>query len=89
MTDEEILKFIKELDVYIPKIGAEARLVAYGETALYANKEGFLRMAVELMKCAFEETHPDACMHYLFDKSSDFGIDNLARTKEQLASFTS
>lgn len=89
MKDEDILKFLNEFDIHIPKGEAEAKLVAYGETALYANKEGFLRMAVELMKCAFEETYPDACMNYLFDKDSDFRIDNLARTKEQLDFFSS
>lgn len=89
MRDEDILDFLTRLDLHIPKSKAEAKFVSYGETVLYANKEGFLRMAVELMKCAFEEKYPDACMHYLFDEDSEFGIDNLARTKDQLEFFSS
>ena len=60
------------------------QIVTFGEVALYANKEGYLRMGLELMKCAFKETHLEADLNYLFNKDSEFGIDHLTRTKEQL-----
>ena len=83
MNDKEILDFINKLDSYVPKNKAEAQFAAFGEVALYANKEGYLRMALELMKCAFEETHNDADMNYIFNKQSEFGIEHFAITKEQ------
>ena len=89
MNDENIINFLKQLDEHVSKYGAEAKFVASGEVTLYANKEGYLRMAVELMKCAYAETHPDATLHYLFDKDSEFGIDNLAMDEEQLKFFSS
>ncbi len=91
MQDEEIIRFIKTLDKQIPKEGAEAIFRAYGEVALYANKQGYLRMAIELMKLAFDETaddHPD--LYYLFDgPDCEFAIDTLCRTREDLDFFSS
>jgi hypothetical protein len=89
MNDENIINFLKQLDEYVPKENAEAKFAASGEVTLYANKEGYLRMAAELMKCAYAETYPDASLHYLFDKDSEFGIDNLAVDEEQLKFFSS
>jgi hypothetical protein len=87
MNDNEIINFIKELEEYVPKEGAEAIFVAFGEVAFYANKSGYLRMSIELMKCAFEETYPEADLNYLFGKDSEFGIDHLTINKEQLDFF--
>ena len=84
MEDKAIINFIRALEIHIPKEGAEAKFVGFGEVALYANKEGYLRMAVELMKCAFNETYPEADLNYLFGKDSDFGIEHLTTDKEQL-----
>jgi len=89
MDDKEILQFIKALDEHVPKEKAEAEFSSFGEVAMYANKEGYLRMALELMKCAFDETHSDADLSYIFNKNSDFGIEHLARTKEELEFFSS
>ena len=89
MDDKEILSFIKELDAHVPKEKAEAEFAAFGEVALYANKEGYLRMALELMKCAFDETYNDADLNYVFNKNSEFGIEHFARTKEELEFFSS
>ncbi len=88
MNDEEIIGFLRQLDDHVSKEGAEAKFVASGEITLYANKAGYLRMAVELMKCAFDETYSEACLHYLFDKTSEFGIDHLATNEEQLNFFS-
>lgn len=41
-------------------------------------------MALELMKCAFEGTYPEADLNYLFSSVSDFGIEHLTVDKEQL-----
>ena len=87
MTDKEIIDFIKALESQVPEENAHAKFVSFGEVALYANKEGYLRMALELMKCAFEETYNGADLNYIFDKDSEFGIEHLARTKEQLEFF--
>ncbi|GAB5478839.1 MAG: hypothetical protein Marn2KO_23060 [Marinobacter nauticus] len=51
--------------------------------------DGFLRMGLELLKCAFEETYPDADLNYLFDKKSDFGIEHLAIDELQFEFLTS
>lgn len=84
MKDSEIIKFIRTLEPQVPKEKAEAQLVSFGEVALYANKEGYIRMALELLKCAFKETHQEADLTYLFGKKSDFSIDHLATTKDEL-----
>ena len=41
-------------------------------------------MAIELMKCGFDETYSEADLSYLFSKDSDFEIDHLANSKERL-----
>ena len=89
MEDTEIIKFIRLLEKQVSKEDAEAKFVGFGEVALYANKEGYLSMALELMKCAFEETYPEANIHHLFGKDSDFGIEHLTVDKDQLKFVTS
>ncbi|WP_065188520.1 hypothetical protein [Shewanella woodyi] len=89
MEDIQIIEFIKELEEQVPKEGAEAKFVEFGEVALYANKEGYLRMALELMKCAFEETYTQADLNYLFSHDSDFGIEHFTIDRDQLKLLTS
>lgn len=89
MRDEEIIEFIRNLENEVPKDGAEAQFVSFGEIALYANKTGYLRMALELMKCAFNETYKSANLNYLFGEDSEFGIEHLTVTKEQLGLISS
>jgi len=89
MTDTEIIDFIRKLDAQVSRDGAEATFKSFGEVALYANKQGYLRMGLELLKCAFEETYPDADLNYLFDKKSDFGIEHLAIDELQFEFVTS
>lgn len=88
MKDREIIDFIRSLDKAIPKEGAEAKFVGFGEVALFANKSGYLRMALELMKCAFAETYPEANLNYIFAKDSNFGIEHLTIDEEQLKLLT-
>ena len=88
MRDKEVIEFIRKLETNIPKDGAKAKFVSCGEVTLYANKTGYLRMAIELMKCAFKDTYSEADLNYLFDIESEFGIDNLTIDKEQLDFFT-
>ncbi|PKF60183.1 hypothetical protein CW745_16375 [Psychromonas sp. psych-6C06] len=83
MEDSEIIEFIRELESHVPIESAEAKFAAFGEVALYANKDGYLRMALELMKCAFDETYLEADMNDIFSKDSDFGIEHLTRDKNE------
>ncbi len=89
MDDEKIIEFIRNLEAEVSKNSAEAKFVSFGEVALYANKEGYLRMALELMKCAFDETEGEADLRYLFTADSEFEIDHLVKTREELEFFTS
>ncbi len=82
MTDSEIVEIIRRLDSQFSKEGAEAELASFGEVALYANRDGYMRMAIELMKCAFEETRSEADLNYVFTENSEFGIDHLASTRD-------
>jgi hypothetical protein len=83
MTDSEVIEIIRRLDSRFSKEGAEAELSSFGEVALYANRDGYMRMAIELMKCAFEETRSEADLNYIFTKDSEFGIDHLASTRDE------
>lgn len=87
MTDQEIIDMIKTLERSVSKEGAEAAFLGFGEVALYANKQGYLRMTLELMKCACDETYLDADMNYLFGKDSDFGIEHFVRDQKELDFF--
>ena len=84
MNDSEILEFIKLLDKQVSKDHAIAKFKTFGEVALYANRDGYLRMGIELLKCAFEETCREAELSYMFVQDSDFGIDHLAIDEDQL-----
>lgn len=87
MSDDEILKVIQRIEDSTPKTNAVAKFRSYGEVALYANREGYLRIAVEMLKCALGN-HVSADLHYLFNEDSDFGIDQLTTSEEQLAFFS-
>lgn len=87
MSDDEILKMIDRIEAAIPKSGAIAKFRSYGKVALYANREGYLRIAVEMLKCALKDA-VDTDLHYLFNEDSDFGIDQLAKTEEQFVFFS-
>lgn len=58
MRDEDILKFLNELDIHSPKGEAEAKLVAYGETVLYANKEGVSENGCRVNEVRFRRNIP-------------------------------
>jgi hypothetical protein len=84
VNDNDLLELIKVLDKQIAKDGAIAKFRSYGEVALYANKIGYLRLGIELFKCALKETQQEADLRYMFLKDSDFGIDQLTFTEEEL-----
>jgi hypothetical protein len=83
MNDKEILEFIQNLDHQVSKENAVAKFRSFGEVALYANREGYLRLGIELLKCAYKETYPEADLSYLFGRESEFGIDHLTVDEEQ------
>jgi hypothetical protein len=87
MSDDEILEIVDRIEATTPKNGATAKFRSYGEVALYANRQDYLRLAVEMLKCALNDP-VDTDLHYLFNKDSDFGIDQLATTEEQFAFFS-
>lgn len=81
MTDEEILKFIEQIEQSISTGGAIAKFKGFGEVALYANQEGYVRIAVEMLKCAIGKSGD---LNGLFNKDSDFGIEYMVTTEDQL-----
>lgn len=83
MNDQEISLFIQNIERSTPKEAAIAKFKAFGEVALYANREGYLRIAVEMLKCAISRGN-DADLHYLFQDDSDFGIDHLVTSEDEL-----
>ena len=82
MNDSEIVEIIRRLEPQFSKEDAEAEFSSFGEVALYANRDGYMRMAIELMKCAVEEIRSEADLNYIFTKNSEFGIDHLASTRD-------
>jgi hypothetical protein len=83
MHRNQILELIKLLDNQIPKESADVRLADFGEVALYANKDGYIRMGIELLKCAFDETKNEVELEYLFSKESDFSINHVTTSLEE------
>lgn len=81
MTDEEIFELIKRIEQSIPKGEAVAKFKGFGEVVLYANREGYVRIAVEMLKCAIGETGD---LNDLFNQDSDFGIEHMVTTEDQL-----
>jgi len=81
MNDDEILNLIQRIEQSTPKESAVAKFRHYGEVALYANRDGYLRIALKMLKCALTNPVPTD-LHYLFAEDSDFGIDHLATSEE-------
>jgi hypothetical protein len=89
MTDQELIALIKRLDDEVPKEGAVVKSAAFGETALYANKTGYLRLGIGLMKCAFAETNNGEGVDYLFSEDSEFFLEWLTISEEEFKIVTS
>lgn len=81
MTDEDVLEIIKRIEASILKDEGIAKFRSFGEVALYANHQGYLKIAVEMLKSAIG--HP-ADLHSVFTQDSDFGIDFLVHKQEDL-----
>ncbi|SHG63408.1 hypothetical protein [Massilia sp. CF038] len=87
MTDENIAAALDTIERSISVETAIARFRAYGEVALYANKNGYLVLAAQMLRCALGRTS-DADVSQLFTGESDFSIDHFASSEEQLDFFS-
>ena len=77
LIDEEIKEQVYKLDELISKHDATVAFSAFGETAVYANKSGYLRLGIELMKRAYEGRADGDAIEYLMDHNTEFNIDYL------------
>lgn len=80
MNDERIQKIIRELEILVPKENGDAEFATFGEVALYASKEAFLRLGMEFLKKAYDDSNT-IDINYLFSENSDFFIDHLTKDK--------
>lgn len=81
MKDDEIVSLIKQIEALISNDVAIAKFRCFGEVALYANQDGYLKIAAEMLKSAINES---ASLNTLFNQDSDFGIDFLVSSEEEL-----
>jgi hypothetical protein len=81
MTNLEIFEVVSRIEHSIPTEEAVAKFRAFGEVALYANRAGYVRIAVEMLKCAIGEAGD---LNDLFNHDSDFGIEHMVTTEDQL-----
>ena len=84
MTDKNIQEIISKLDQQIPKEDAEVIFAAYGETAAYANKQGYLRLGIEFLKMAYSDSDGVGVLDYMMADQSDFTFDHLTKHKDTL-----
>lgn len=81
MTDQEILEVIRRIEASILEDEAIAKFRSFGEVALYANQQGYLKIAVEMLKRAIGQP---ADLHSLFSQDSDFEIDFIVNSEDEL-----
>ena len=81
MRDDKILSLIRQIEELISDDVAIAKFRSFGEVALYANRDGYLTIAVAMLKSAIKES---ADLNSLFNQDSDFGIDFLVSSEEEL-----
>ncbi|KHF76289.1 hypothetical protein PJ15_3043 [Acinetobacter sp. neg1] len=81
MTDQEVLEVIRRIEASILEDEAIAKFRSFGEVALYANQQGYLKIAVEMLKRAIGQP---ADLHSLFSQDSDFEIDFLVNSEDEL-----
>lgn len=81
MRDEKILSLIRQIEELISDDVAIAKFRSFGEVALYANRDGYLTIAAAMLKSAIKES---ADLNSLFNQDSDFGIDFLVSSEEEL-----
>lgn len=86
MDDQQIADIIHHLEKAYDKQKSTAKFKSFGEVALYANKDGYLQMAIEMLKCAIGN---NGDLHSLFNQDSDFGIDFMTLTEEELKFYSS
>ncbi len=83
MDDVQIQDRIATLDALVPKEGAVVKLDQYGggpdESRITANKNGYLRLGIELLKGAYlpaaENQQIPVDLYYLMSDDSNVGFD--------------
>jgi hypothetical protein len=83
MTIQGLLKALATIERSISMEVATAKFRAFGEVALYANRDGYLVLAAQMLKCALGNS-TEADVTRLFAIDSDFSIDHFASSEEQL-----
>ena len=83
MNDTEIKELIRKLDSSVSKEGATATFRAFGETAVLANRTGYLRLGIEFLKRAYDETNDSSTIDYMISEDSDFSIDHFTTTQQE------
>ena len=85
--DEDIINFIDSIDGMVPKQPSEITFKTFGEVAVYGSKEGYLRLAIDFLKCAFPEKydkHTEIDFSYLDKNDSDISIEWVTHTRKEL-----
>ena len=72
-----IIELIKELDLLVSKEEARVKFASFGEVAMYATNNGYLRFGLELMKVPLTENPSEIYLDYLMDPESDIFIDHI------------
>ncbi len=83
----ELEQIIERLDRDVSQENAQVKILQYGggpdESRMVANKAGYLRFGVEMLRAAVAETREKAVLNvdvsYLFHADSDTQIDDLER----------
>ena len=90
MDDVDIQDRIAALDALVPKEGAVIKLDQYGggpdESRITANKNGYLRLGIELLKGAYlpaENQRIPVDLDYLTSNDSNVGFDWFERQRSQ------
>ena len=93
MQQDELKTLVDSLDSKVPREGAQVRLRQYGggpdESQFIANRSGYLRFGIELLKAAFapvgERKNQDAIpvdLAYLITSDSNVGFDWFERRED-------
>lgn len=89
---EQIEKMVADLDAAVPREGAVVQLSQYGgvplESQIIANRDGYLRLGIELMRAAFAPPMPrtkaeiDLDLRYMMTYDSNVNFDRFYRRED-------
>jgi hypothetical protein len=97
--ENKIKKIIRQLDSDIPKENASVKMIQYGggpdESQLTANRNGYLRFGIELLKSAYakrsegkkDKNYIEVDLDYLITDDSSISFDWFERTENIKAEF--